>query len=443
MTAPPTTSRRPASRAWTAVGALGALLGLSALGAALVLQPGRDPAPAGAEAHVPASPAPLAASPAAVELPPAPAPTERLRVLARRVGQGQTPGQVLAALGLAGAEAQAVLVALADHLPFRRVRPGDQVRLERDDPTGALRSLSWRQGPADEILVRRCGAALCAEKRAVALTTEQVRVAVPIRSSLYEALQEAGEDPALAVAASDVLAWDVDFYQDVRSGDSLKLVVEKVHADGRLLRYGEVMAVEYDGQSTGRKRLFRYTDPEGHTSYYDDAGQRARRGFLKAPVPYVNLTSRFGGRRHPVLGYVRAHQGVDYGAPSGTPVWAVGDGLVTQAGWSGGCGMMVTVRHRSGFDSVYCHLSRIQVAAGSRVAQKQVLGAVGQTGLATGPHLHYAVRQGGSFVNPLRLQIPHGEPVRAAWLQDFQMRIGPLRERLDRSALAWAGEPTR
>jgi murein DD-endopeptidase MepM/ murein hydrolase activator NlpD len=312
------------------------------------------------------------------------------------------------------------------------------VRLERDEASGALRSLSWRQSPADEVLVRPCATGLCGTRREVERTTEPVRVAVAIRSSLSEALQEAGEDAALAVAAADVLAWDVDFYQDVRAGDSLKLVVDKVHVDGRLLRYGDVLAVEYDGRNTGRKRLFRYTDPSGRTSYFDDEGQSARRGFLRAPVPYVHLTSRFGGRRHPVLGYVRAHQGVDYAAPAGTPVWAVGDGTVTQAGWSGGCGLMVTIRHRNGFDSVYCHLSRIQVAAGTRVAQKTVVGAVGRTGLATGPHLHYAVRQGGTFVNPMRLQIPRGEPVPVAWMEDFQAKVGPLRERLDRSPLALA-----
>jgi murein DD-endopeptidase MepM/ murein hydrolase activator NlpD len=237
-------------------------------------------------------------------------------------------------------------------------------------------------------------------------------------------------------AAADVLAWDVDFYQDLRVGDSLRLVVERFEADGRFLRHGEVLAVEYEGKVTGRKRLFRYTDPAGDTGYYDDAGTSARRGFLKAPVPFVHLTSRFGGRRHPLLGYVRAHQGVDYGAPEGTPVWAVGDGVVTSAGWSGGCGLAVQIRHRNGFDTMYCHLSKVQVAAGSRVGQKQVVGRVGTTGLSTGPHLHYAVRRGGSYINPLQIQLPRGEPVRAEWRDDFVARIGASREQLDRVPVA-------
>ena len=233
-----------------------------------------------------------------------------------------------------------------------------------------------------------------------------------------------------------MLAWDVDFYQDVRGGDSLKLVVERFEADGRFWKHGEILAAEYEGKVAGRKRLFRYTDPGGDTGYYDDAGTSARRGFLKAPVPYVNLTSRFGSRRHPLLGYVRAHQGVDYGAPEGTPVWAVGDGVVTLAGWNGGCGLMVQVRHRNGFDSVYCHLSRVNVAAGARVAQRQVVGRVGSTGLSTGPHLHYAIRQGGAYVNPLRLQFPRGEPVKAEWREDFLARIDAARRQLDRASVA-------
>jgi len=366
---------------------------------------------------------------------PAPAP-ERFRVVSAKVARNETPTQTLGALGLTGPELRAAIAALEKLLPSRKVRPGDQVRLERRERDGSLHALSWRQGPADEISVRPCQAGLCAERRAVELIREVARVDVTIRSSLYDALRDGGEEPSLATAVSDVLAWDVDLYQDVRKGDVLKVVVERVRADGRFLRYGDVLAAEYDGGATGRKRLFRYTDPSGETAYYDEAGQSAKRGFLRAPVPYVNITSRFGNRRHPLLQYVRAHQGVDYGAPEGTPVWAVGDGVVTKAGASGDCGLAVSVRHRNGYETVYCHLSSVSVAAGSRVTQKQVLGRVGHTGLATGPHLHYAVRHGGVFVNPLLIQAPRGEPVRAEWRGDFETKIGPARARLDSAPLA-------
>ena len=420
---PTRATRAPRARIAAAVASLAIL----AVGGLLVA--GRSPLPP-PPAEAPA-PAPVAVAP-----PLPPPPPERTVSVSRLVGRNQNPTQVLSGLGFQGAELQGTLAALEEVLSFRRTRPTDQVRVERTVPEGALRSLSWRQGPAEEFLVLPCATGLCARKREVTVTRETVRVAVTIRSSVSEALQSAGHDFGLIAAAADVLAWDVDFYQDVRVGDSLKLVVERFEADGRFLRHGEVLAAEYEGKVAGRKRLFRYADPSGETGYYDDAGTSARRGFLKAPVPYVHLTSRFGSRRHPLLGYVRAHQGVDYGAPEGTPVWAVGDGVVTSAGWSGGCGLAVQIHHRNGLDSVYCHLSKVNVAAGSRVGQKQVVGRVGSTGLSTGPHLHYALRRGGSYVNPLQLQLPRGEPVRAEWRDDFVSKIGSAREQLDRVPVA-------
>ena len=184
-------------------------------------------------------------------------------------------------------------------------------------------------------------------------------------------------------------------------------------------------------RATGRKRLFRYADPTGQASYFDDEGQSARRGFLKSPLKYANITSRFGNRLHPVLGYNRAHEGVDYGAPTGTPVWAVGDGQVKSAGWNGGCGKAVVLRHRNGYETVYCHLSAVAVSAGRAVSQKQLIGYVGQTGLATGPHLHYAVKRGGSFMNPLQLKVPRENPIPPDWMPDFRLKISPLRARLE------------
>jgi murein DD-endopeptidase MepM/ murein hydrolase activator NlpD len=349
-----------------------------------------------------------------------------------RLARNQTLAQALFKLDLDGGDVKAVVDSLRGLFPFNRSRPGDQVRVERREGERSLLRLSYRQGPADEWNVERLpDGTLRAEKRPVALSTEVARVAVTISSSLYESLQKAGEDPNLAVLAADVLAWDVDFYQDVRAGDRMAMVVEKVFADGKLMRYGDVLAAEYDGSATGKKRLFRYTDPAGQTSYFGEDGQSARRGFLKSPLKYANITSRFGNRVHPVLGYTRAHEGVDYGAPTGTPVWAVGDGQVKQAGWNGGCGKAVTLRHRNGYETVYCHLSGIAVSAGKAVAQKQIIGYVGETGLATGPHLHYAVKRGGAFVNPLQLKIPRESPIPPAGMDDFRARIAPLRARLE------------
>jgi murein DD-endopeptidase MepM/ murein hydrolase activator NlpD len=391
----------------------------------------------GALGHVRASfleePKAAPAAPAGSSAPAAPAPAPeplRMSVLTVRLGRNQTLSQALSALKLQPGQVQGILEALRDKFPFHRARPGDQLRLEHAG--GQLQRFTYRQSAADEWTVAPAGSgALRGEKRAVALTTELARVEVEIHGSVWESLQKAGEDPALAVIASDVLAWDVDFYRDVQAGDRMKLLVEKTYAEGKLLHYGEVLAAEYDGGATGRKRLFRFTDPTGQTSYFDDAGYSARRGFLKSPLKYAHITSGFGGRIHPVLGYQKAHQGVDYGAPTGTPVWAVGDATVVQAGWSGGCGKAVTLRHRNGFDTVYCHLSAIAVHLGAHVSQRQLIGAVGQTGLATGPHLHYAVKRGGAYVNPLSLKVPREAPIAKEHRADFDARAAPLRAQLD------------
>ena len=408
-----------------------AVLGLALAGAVggLQLLPAAPPAPVAVAAAPAPAPAPI---PAAL-----PKPLQKLTAITIRLARNQTLAQALVKLELPLAKVNAIVGSLKGLFPFNHSRPGDQLRLERHDDTGEVHRFSYRQGPADEWVVERQeDGTLKAQKRAVELTTEVAQVQVKIEGSLWASLEKAGEDPDLAVLASDVLAWDVDFYLDVRAGDSMRMVVEKVFADGKLLRYGEVLAAEYDGATTGRKRLFRYTDPEGQTSYYDDNGQSARRGFLKTPLKFARVTSGFGNRIHPLLGYQKAHEGVDYGAPTGTPVWAVGDGTVRQAGWNGGCGKSVTLRHRNGLETVYCHLSGVAVSAGKPVSQKQVIGYVGQTGMATGPHLHYAVRKNGSFVNPLRLEIPRDAPIPEKDLADFRAKITPIREKLESGPVA-------
>jgi len=406
-------------------------LALAAAGLAgwLTLRPATPPPPPPAEVAALAAPAALPAPP--------PPPPERFESATLRLGRGQTIGQVLPKLGLTPAESAAVVAALNPVFPCRKARAGDQLVVERRAGEKALHRFTYRQGRADEwIVAPAADGTLAGAKRPVALTTEVARVAVTVQGSLYESLDRSDEDPALAVLASDVLAWDVDFYRDVRGGDRMKVLVEKTAADGQFLRYGEVLAIEYEGVTAGKKRLFRWTAPDGQTSYFDDAGQSARRGFLKTPLKFARVTSGFGNRKHPMLGYQAAHMGIDYGAPTGTPVWAVGDGVVRQAGWNGGCGYSVTIRHRNGLETLYCHLSSVATSAGKPVSQKQVIGAVGSTGLSTGPHLHYAVLRGGAYMNPSQLKVPRDAPVRAEWLPGFQDAIAPLAARLDGEPVA-------
>jgi murein DD-endopeptidase MepM/ murein hydrolase activator NlpD len=378
------------------------------------------------------TPAPVVAAPA---LPPPP--PERFEEETLRLGRDETISQALSRAKVPAADVKGAIQALEGLFPFRKARPGDQLRVERRAGEEALHRLSIRQSPIDEWLVERTkDGALVGAKREVTVRTEVARIAVTVHSSLYESIEKTHEDPGLAVLASEVLAWDVDFYQDVRNGDRMRVVVEKTYADDRFVRYGEILATEYDGNATGRKRLFRFTDPEGRTSYFDDEGQSAQRGFLKSPLKYAHITSGFGSRRHPLKGYVQAHPAIDYGAPSGTPVWAVGDGSVKSAGWLGDCGKAVLLRHRNGLETIYCHLSGVAVSAGAHVGQKQVIGWVGSTGASTGPHLHYGVRRGGGWVNPLALKLPREAPLKKDWMPGFREAIAPLRSLLDAEPVA-------
>ncbi|HET9158032.1 MAG TPA: M23 family metallopeptidase, partial [Myxococcaceae bacterium] len=335
----------------------------------------------------------------------------QVHILNRRIERNQVLATALRAAGLDGGQTDRVVGALQGVFDFRKSRVGDQLRLVFRD--GELDHFDYRQGPVDEWQVRRDGEKYVARKREVEVETQVTRVELEVASSLYDAAVTAKEDPTIAMALADVFAWDIDFYVDVRKGDRVRCLVEKVLSKGRLLRYGEVLAAEYRGESVGTKRVFRWQLPDGEWSYFQEDGTSARKAFLKSPLKFAHVTSRFGMRFHPVLEYLKAHQGVDYAAVVGTPVWSVADGTVTVAGNTGAGGNSVCVRHRNGFETCYLHLSSYAtgVRSGARVAQKQVIGYSGNTGRTTGPHLHFAMKRNGTFVNPLNQKFPRSEPV--------------------------------
>jgi murein DD-endopeptidase MepM/ murein hydrolase activator NlpD len=360
------------------------------------------------------------------------------RVTTRRIESGQTLGNALYKTDLPTAQVESLLSALEGVFDVRKVREGDQWRLVVRE--GEVDQFDYRQSELDEWQVRREGDKLVALKRAVEVEKQIARVELAVDSSLYEAALTAGEDPTIAMALADVFAWDVDFYQDVRKGDHVKALVEKYVTQGRLVRYGEVLAAEYDGETVGTKKVFRYELPSGDYSYFQQDGQSARKSFLKSPLKYAHVTSRFGMRFHPVLQYVKAHEGVDYGAAIGTPVWAVADGTVTRAGPAGAGGNTLCIRHRNGWESCYCHLSRFGagVHVGARVAQKQVVALSGNTGRTTGPHLHFALKRDGHFVNPLNQHFPRADPVPASLAEDFRQKVAPIAAQLSATSVAAA-----
>ena len=236
-------------------------------------------------------------------------------------------------------------------------------------------------------------------------------------NSLSAALNEAGERIELALGLADVFSGEIDFNSGLQPGDTFRLLVDRQTREGKLAGYGPILAAEFvnDGRQL---RAIRFTPEGGSAAYYDDQGRSLKRFFLKSPLKFEpRVTSRFSSsRKHPILGYARAHNGVDYGAGTGAPVVSVAPGVVTHAGWSGGGGRTVKVRHANGYETEYLHLSAITVRKGARIGQGDLVGRVGQTGLATGPHLHYGLKKNGRYVNPIleHRNMPPGEPVPAA-----------------------------
>jgi murein DD-endopeptidase MepM/ murein hydrolase activator NlpD len=362
-----------------------------------------------------------------------------LSILNRQIEPGQVFANALRQTGVTAPQAEAIVGALTGIFDFRRSRAGDQFRLVFRDRL--FERLDYRQSAFDEWQVRQEGERLVATKREIGIEKKIETVNLAIGSSVYEAVLAAREDPTLALSLADVFAWDIDFYQDVRRGDRARLVVEKFLVKGRTLRYGELLAASYRGEMVKEKRVFRYQLPGGEVSYFQQDGSSARKAFLKSPLKYANITSRFGGRFHPILQYVKAHNGVDYRAPVGTPVWAVCDGVVTRAGTESGAGKLVCIRHLNALETCYLHLSGFGagVRMGARVSQKQVIAYSGNTGLSTGPHLHFALKRGGHFVNPLNQKFPRANPVPKAWQADYAEKIAPYLATLDAVPVAAAG----
>jgi len=257
------------------------------------------------------------------------------------------------------------------------------------------------------------------------LRTESVRGT--IRDSLFLSVTEIGEQEQFAVDLSEIFAWDVDFYTEIQEGDSFRVLFEKKYLDGEFVRYGRILAAELSIQNK-KFAAFRFQN-----EYYDSNGKALRKSFLKSPLKFTRISSRFtGARRHPILRVVRAHYGVDYAAPAGTPVVAVASGRVTAAGWDGGFGRSVRIRHDRGLESVYSHLSRIEVVRGENVAQGERVGLVGATGLATGPHLDFRILENNKYINPTKRIVPAAPPVSPAQLAGFVALRDGLRAQLDK-----------
>ncbi len=265
------------------------------------------------------------------------------------------------------------------------------------------------------------------------LVSKYVKARGLISTSLFEAGADAGVSDRTIMNLAGIFAWDIDFVLDIRQGDQFEIIVEELWRDGKRVREGEILAAEFVNQGE-QFRAIRYTDPNGDSSYYTPDGRNMRKAFLRAPLSFSRISSNFNpNRRHPVLNTIRAHKGVDYAAANGTPVMAAGEGKVIFRSKKGGYGNTVIVQHGGNITTLYAHLSKFnrQARNGSRVKQGQTIGYVGQSGLATGPHLHYEYRKNGAYLNPRTVKLPDAAPIDPALKDDFVRSAQPFLGMLD------------
>jgi murein DD-endopeptidase MepM/ murein hydrolase activator NlpD len=320
-----------------------------------------------------------------------------------------------------------VAAALGRVFDLGTVRAGHSYTL-RFDAEDHLRALDYRTTPALAYHVERGPNGFSATKEEKPLETRVAEVGGVVSNSLYDAVKRTGESTALVSWFVDMFAWDMNFYIDCQAGDRFKVIVEKRYLAGRFYKYGRVLAAEYKGR-VGTFRAFWFQPRDGAPGgYFTEHGESIVKNLLKTPLKFVRVSSSFDRHRfHPILHTERAHLGVDYAAPAGTPVWASAAGQVASVGPRGGGGNTVVLAHPGGLESIYMHLSRFArgLAAGQAVRQKQVIGYVGATGLATGPHLHFSLKQNGVFVDPLRLRPTREAPLAARYRVEFADAIAP------------------
>ena len=382
-----------------------------------------------------APPPPVATAPApepAATEPPAPA----VRTEPVTLRRGDTLVGALDRLGLDRRVSIGIAEALqAEGADLRRMRPGDGLEVIwtlDGEPIG----LRWEPSPWLGFAVVAADGGWEARR---AETRPDVRVAAvggELKRSLFEAVEALGESPQLVIELAEIFSSDFDFTADSRSGDRFRLLVEKRYAGEQFVDYGQVLVAQY--LSDGRILTGVGFEPAGgRTAYYDLEGRSLRKTFLKSPLAFTRITSGFTyARPHPILGGVRPHLAVDYAAPVGTPIQAVASGTVLLAGWNGGNGIQVHLRHHAGYETLYNHLSRLGpgVRRGARVDQRQVIGYVGSTGLSTGPHLDYRVKKNGRFVNPLSEKFVPGQPLDGAEHRRYLTEARTLVRRLEESS---------
>jgi murein DD-endopeptidase MepM/ murein hydrolase activator NlpD len=313
-----------------------------------------------------------------------------------------------------------------------KIYPGQTLRLLTDNESGLIK-LEYQIDKMNLLEVRRTGDIF--EISTTYHTPERhiTNASGFINSSLFLAAQKAGLSDNMTMELASIFGWDIDFALDIRKGDKFVVLYDELYLEGEKVGEGHILAATFINQGKTYQAV-RYTDESGVTEYYSPDGKNMRKAFLRTPVEYTRISSGFSlGRRHPILNRIRAHKGVDYAAPTGTPVKTTANGKIIFRGKKGGYGNTIIVQHGSKYSTLYGHLSRFKsgLYSGSSIKQGQVIGYVGMTGLATGPHLHYEFRIDGVHHNPLTVKLPAAEPLNKESLADFRQKAASLIGKLD------------
>lgn len=380
--------------------------------------------------------------------PPTPAPTPRLSMalplpLPRmhsqagdswqlvRVEPGQTLGSLFAQMDIPAATMHRILEQPGAKQALTRLRPGAELAF--DLPVdGGLRAFRYDRDETHRVELTLDDDRVSEKVIERPTETRTVVISGKVGRSLFHSARKLGlSGNNINTLTDEIFKYDIDFNQDVAASDRFSVVVQQTWREGELIRSGPVLAATF---TTGKKLHtgFRF-ERDGKAAYYTGDGRPLKKGFIRMPIKYARLTSRFGARRHPVLGRMRMHKGVDYAARTGTPIMAAGDARVKSAGWLGGYGNAVVLDHGRGYTTLYGHMSRLgKIRAGQRIAQGTVIGYVGSTGLSTGPHLHYEFRINGVHRNPLSITMPPAEPLKGPALAQFRQQTAVALARIQK-----------
>ena len=369
--------------------------------------------------------------PEAQPLPEACAPMDpELTRMTGTIKNGDTPSSLLEG-HLELSEIYSLCDESKDVYPLQNLKAGQPWTMVYSN--NALIGLEYEIDANERLVVSMTDSGYEFRREVIPYEIETKTVSGVIESSLFGSMTQAGESEELALQLGNIFAYDIDFTRDLRGGDAFKLIVDKKFREGSFVGYGQLAAASFTNQGQ-TYYAYRYTDKSGNTAYYDEKGRPLRKAFLKSPLPFTRISSGYSmSRMHPILNYRRPHQGVDYAAPTGTPISSVADGVIAQVGSNNSQGRFVIVSHNNGLQTIYNHMSKFSKVAkkGTKVKQGAVIGYVGSTGYATGPHLDFRMRQNGQLINPLKLKMMPADPIASKEMPSFKAAVAEYKAQLE------------